>query len=787
MASSIALFTIVNGVLLRPLPYKDSDRLVTVLEPVLGADFRDIQAQNHVFERAALFETGGYILSRRGRVSAVYSGSASPEFFSILGVAPVLGRGFTPDEYRPGSANVVLLSYALWVRAFSADRHVIGRAVRLNSRLYTIVGVLPRTFEFKRRWFDHRLELWLPLRLTPSQLEERGAPKWAASGPAPDSYSTWMLARLKRGVTVEKAQRNLDEIISTLVSEYPGDKVLLEYRQIYSLKYLRTGPIGGVLWPLLAGACLLLLISCVNVSGLMLSRGLGRRREMAIRAVLGARRRQIAGCFLRECLGVSVVAAALAVPASIVILDIFKTLAPAGYVPRLGRVTIDARVFAFVLMIVLLSAVLCGLIPAVVCSRCDPNSDLKGSTDPRFALRGSSRLSAQRFLLGMQIGSALVLLTGAGLMGRALWFTIHQKLGFDSRDTFLVSLTPVGNLQSARSRDFAHARMLSKELVHGLRTIPVVRSAAVGDATFDGFAQMPFAAGQYEGRVEDMPVAYWWDVSPEFFKTMGIPLLRGRDFTDADNEKSPPVVIINETLARLYFGGNGVGKHLTHLDPVLWSKKRVGAEIVGVVGDTRMAGLREPRGPEIYICLWQNMGSGWFVVNSSATSASLAAAIREKIEKEGQGPALVSVKPVAQAISESYLARPRFLMFLLDAFAAMALLLTVAGIFGATALSVTRRTHEIGIRVALGAQKKDVLKTVLFDSVIVAFSGVVVGTLAALALTRLIGSWLYGIPPDDPVTFVCAGVLLLTVCLVASYIPSRRALRVDPAVVLRAE
>ncbi|HEV2289150.1 MAG TPA: ABC transporter permease [Candidatus Acidoferrales bacterium] len=785
IASATALFTIVNGVLLHPLPYRDSGRLLEPAEPMMAADFRDIQSQNNVFEQMAMYEQGRYVLSKGGEAQFLTSEAISPGFFSMLGVAPLFGRSFEPREYEPGAANIVLLSYAVWARSFDSDPRILGSSIFLNSRPYIVIGVLPRWFRFKDRWFAGDTDVWLPLALTPSQLEQHGGPKWTPKGPAQDSYSVQIIGCLKRGVTIEKAQRNFDGILERLAAEYPQDKALLKNSQLYSLTSLQAGPIAGILWPLFGGAALLLLVACVNVSGLTLARGLARRREMAIRSVLGAPRRKIAGHFLIESLLLSFSGAVLAIPISIGLLDVFKFLAPPAYAPWFQHAGIDRWVFLFAVLAVLLCTVFCGLLTAVVCSRSDPNSDLKSRVGSCSNLRTGRGFNAQKWLLIVQIGAAMLLLVAASLMGRSLWLVLHENLGFDPHNVAMVSLLSA-NYQNP---DAARSKAFEQQLLDNVKTLPVIQLAAFSQVDFKGVAELPFStSASPSGPADSLPTAYWWGVTPEFFSLMHIPLVRGRYFSNADALNTEPVVVVNQTLAHIFFSGsNPVGKRITYFtyDPLL---KKVDAEIVGVVPDTKMTGFRLPAGPEIYTCLWQqNWAFASLFVRSDASHAALVSALREKIRQTDQGFALLDAKPVEQAVEESFFARPKFLTFLFAAFSLLALMLTIVGIFGAAALSVTRRTREIGIRVALGAQKKHVLKTVLWDASITCLSGVTIGVIAALVLTRLIRSWLYGISPSDPITFIVSAILLLVVCLVASYIPSRRALRVDPAVTLRYE
>jgi len=785
IASATAFFTVVNGVLLRPLPYKNSNRLVFTVGAVLAADFRDIKAENHVFDQMALFESSKSLLADAGEAQSVESMVVSPDVLPMLGVVPAFGRSFEPGEYHPGRDSVVLLSHRIWVQRFRSEPGILGKSIVLNSQPYTVVGILPAWFHYKFVWYENDADVWLPLALNSAQLEQRGTPKLTSNGPAPDHYATALIAELKQGVTLRRAQENYSSIVASLISRYPNDQAL-RGRRLYSLKYLQVGSTGDVLWPLLGGAGLLLLISCVNVSGLMLARGLDRRREMAIRVVLGARRSQVVRYFLEESLLLSLAGAAFGLPLSVWAISLFRSLAPPGYVPRLEQAGVDGWVLLFTLVVALLAAIFSGLFSGVVCSRSGLNSGLKGTSDSRLGLRSRARFSAQKWLLVAQIGAAMVLLIGASLMGRSLWLMITEDLGFDPQHVIQGSIQRVTSLANVQNWDTTRNFAVFQELLKQVKTVPTVKSAALAGPPVGGASGLPFyISGQNRPRSEDMPLAYFWSVTPEFFKTLNVPLIRGRYFTAEDAPGLQPTVIVNRMMARTYFpGSDAIGHYLTYT----WRNKDINARVVGEIADAKMAGLDQPAAPQIYLCFWQTpLPSAVLYVRTDADAASLTPVLQDKVQRTSKDLALLDVKPVAEVLSESSVADPRFLTSLLGTFAVLALILTVVGVFGAAALNVRRRTHEIGIRVALGAQNKDVLRTVLFDSVAMSFIGVVVGALAALALTRLIRTWLYGVAPADPATFILSGILLLGICLVASYIPSRRALHVDPAIVLRAE
>jgi predicted permease len=785
IGSATALFAIVNATLIHPLPYKDADRLVVSGSIVLAADFHDIKAQNGVFEEMALYDSGQAVLSVGGQAQYLQSAAVSPEFFPMLGAVPLYGRSFAVDEYEPSNGNVALLSYVLWRRTFHSDPHIIGTSIVLDSKLYTVIGILPSWFRFKDSWFRGETDIWTPLVLTPSQLEQRGTPKWTANGPTSNAYYTVMMARIRRGATIEEAARNFDSILKRLAAEYPEDKPLLKNREIYPLKLLETGPVSGLVWPLFSAAALLLLVACVNVSCLALARGFARKREMAIRLALGARRLQIASHILTESLVVSILGAVLAFPICIGALDVFRSFAPPAYTPWFEHTGIDSWVFLFAAAAVLLCTLLCGLLTAIVCSRSDPNSGLRGPGESGLNLRTGRRFDAQRWLLIAQIGAAMVLLVATSLMGRSLWLSLHENLGFDPHNVAIVSFSPA----NPRILNVALRKAFERELLDQVKALPMVQSAALSNSDFTTVVQLPFSTSDTSSaRAEDLPAAYWWSVTPEFFSVMHIPLLRGRYFSSVDTLDSEPVVLINQTLANIFFNGSdALGRHITYFtyDPL---PKKVNAAIVGVVPDTRMSGFTLPVGPEIYTSMWQqNYALGVLLVRSAAPRAAQLSVLREEIHQTNMGSSLVDVRPTEQAVEQKFFARRRFLATLLATFASLSLILTVVGISCAAVLGVTRRTREIGIRVAVGAQQGDVLKTILFGSAVTILAGVGIGVISALVLTRLIRSWLYGVAPDDPVAFVLAGAVLLAVCLLASYIPSRRALRVDPAAVLRHE
>lgn len=785
LVSVITLFSVTDALLLRPLPYSNSDRLVTI-NNVLAADFRDIQARNNVFDRMTLYSPGAYVLSRGGDARRLMGTSVSPDFFPMVGVSPAIGRAFAQPEFRPGRNDVVLLSHSLWVRNFGSDSHVLGTSIILNSKPYTVIGVLPRQFRWRQRWLDNETDVWLPLALNTAQLQERGAPIFNSRGPTKDYYSSWVLARLRHGTTLGEAQRDFHNLVGWLISEHSEDKVL-QNCNVYSIRFVQAGPIGGVLWPLLGGAGLILLVACLNVSGLMLARGLRRRQEVAVRFALGASRARIALHLMGESLLISVLGTIVAVPLSLGSLRIFRALAPAQYTTRFQDAGIDGRVLLFVLAAILISTLLSGMIPALALSHSRLYEDLKGgfSIRPLDRTRGGPNL--QRLLVASEIGAALVLLTGASLMTRSLWLTMHQRLGFDPGNVSSISVTQVAGFQNGRVWS-GRTREFEGDVLREARALPFVQSAAIAGVPFTGAPELPLVIGQTDvSHVEDMPVAYWWNVSPGFLSTLRIPLLQGRDFTNADGPNKQPVVLVSQGLADTYFSGvNPLGRHIEYVafDP---GPKKVDAQIVGVVGDTKMAGLTWPIRPELYTCVLQSGFGGDLLVRSQVPLALLTAAMREIVQDASGDFGLSRVKPIDQAISESSVARPRFLAFLLFAFATLAVGLTAVGVVGAVSFNVLRRTREIGIRMALGAQHADVVRVVLFDSLATTAIGLGAGLAGSLALARLIRTWLYGIRPDDPLTLAISSALLALLCATAAYVPARRAIRVDPLVALRHE
>jgi predicted permease len=782
ITAAITFFTIVYSVLLRPLPYKDSEHLVTSLGPVLVGDFRDIQQENNVFGVTALFEPGTSVLTIGEHSESLVKMSISPEFFPMLGVAPASGRSFLRSEYQPGSPQVVILSEALWAEHFGSDPNIPGKTVELDSRFYVVAGVMPGWFRFRLMWRDDPVSIWAPLALTQQQIGQRGEPRTTSHGFARDFYATGFIAHLKSGVSVERAQADLDGIVSGLISQHPEDEYL-RGRQLITLKQLLIGPAGNLLWPLLAGAGLLLFIGCVNVAGLTLVRQLSRIRDTAIRLALGAGRGQLIRDVLAENLLITLGGTAIALPVSFWAVTAFKTLAPMGEIPRLGELRIDGRALGFVLLvIILLSSIVSGLVPAVLSSRPNLNSALKGNS-----LSDSRRNAAQarRMLLVTEVAVAVVLLIGAELMARSLWLLSSVNLGFDGKGVIQVSLQRKTSPLKASSSDPAQNLALFRDLLAQVSALPGSAYCALDSPGFGAFGGLRFSnAGQANATGADLPLGQWQEVTPAYFKTLDISIVRGRPFTASDVRGTQPVIIVNETLARQYFGlQDAIGQYLLYFR----GKEAATAAIVGVAGDTRWGWLDGPQMPEIYTPLLQDLPPSAVLYIRSKLDSAVTPDWKGVQMTSSAELTVQNMAPLDELVSRKAFARPRFRALLLSVFAGLALLLTVVGIYGAFSYAAGLRVREAAIRIALGARGRDLVRPMLIEAGVLGLVGSGIGTAAALSLTRLIRTWLYGVAPTDAAVFATAVLVLATTCVLASYFAARKALRVDPAIALRTE
>jgi predicted permease len=794
IGANTAIFSVVNGVLLNPLPYPHPEQLVTLHESkpnfefgsISYPNFRDWQRDNHTFSSVAISRSYAFSLTGIGEAEQVRGRFISSDFFPTVGVNPVLGRNFGPGEDEIGAAPIALISAGLWKRKFGSSPDVLGKSITLDGRGYTVVGVVPANFDLLLRNFQVA-EIYVPIgQWNNPLLPKRGA-----------GLGVHGIARLKPGVSIEQARADMSEVTRNLAAAFPDDNKGVA-ATLRPLRQDMLGDVQPILLVLFVAVAFVLLIACVNVANLLLARSTGRTREFAIRTALGAGQGRVIRQLLTESILLALVGGALGLAlASWGTQAALKHL-PAG-LPRAAAIGLDARVLIFTAAVSLLAGILFGLAPALKTRTPELHKTLKEGG------RGASnaRHGAQAVFVVVEMAMALVLLIGAGLMIRTmarLW-TVNPGFRPENVLTFSVSLPP--SMITARPDAI---RAAVRELDAKIAATPGVQSmsetwGAVPLGSDD--EQLFWLDGQPQPASQnEMSWTIDYIVEPGYLRTMGIPLQRGRFFTAQDNEHAPLVVVIDDVFARKYFGNQDpIGKRIVlnnHRSVRVQDESDGRAEIVGVVGHVNQWGLdsddTHQLRAELYIPCMQ-MPDAFFslvpngisvMVRAANSTAGLLDSIRDTSRQMSSQQVIYGAQTMDEIISGSLGAR-RFSMILLGIFAAFALLLSSVGIYGVISYLVGQRTQEIGIRVALGARRWDVLRLVLGHSVKMAVLGVFIGFAASFALTRLMDKMLYGVSATDPVTFLAVAVILMSVALAASYIPARRAMRVDPIIALRYE
>lgn len=780
IGANTAMFSVVNAVLLRPLPYHDPSRLVTIWEesperemyemPVSLANLRDWVDQNASFEQIAAYTFTNLNLTDAGEPATLLTVRTSANLFPMVGVTPRLGRTFLPDEDKEGAGRVVILGHALWQSRFGSDSGILGKSLRLNNENYTVVGVMspnsefPVGFGYSGKVLTDPVDLYVPL-AAKGRETERG------------NYSFFAIGRLKPGVSFEQARADMTTIEKRLEQQYPdgntGIGIRLVPTQEQTVKEVRPA-----LVVLLGAVAFLLLIACANVANLLLARGTSRQKEFAIRAALGASRWRVLRLLLVESVTLSLLGGLIGLVLAFWGTDALLSLAPDN-IPRMNEVGVDARVFLFTLGISLVTGIVFGLVPAVHAAKPDVNEALKEGS--RGSTKGAAGKRTRNALVSLEVALSLMLLIGAGLMVRSFFRLQQENLGFDPANVLTATLT----LPASRYPEDSQQSAFFQQALSQLQTTPGVQSVAATSA-------LPLTinvAGsdfRIEGQPEPEPgkemIIHTIVATPGYFRTLGIPLLKGRDFSDRDTSDAPATAIINNDLARTYFGTEDpIGKRISFDDRQTW------ISIIGVSGDIKQLGLDSSTKPEVYFPYQQVPSSRMsLVVRTSGDPMSLSTALKTQIRAIDKDLPAGEAVTMEERLAESNSGR-RFNMLLLSAFALVALLLAIVGIYGVMSYSVSQRTHEIGIRMAVGARPGDVFRLVIRQGMILAVIGVAVGLIGAFALTRLMVTMLFGVEPTDPLTFFGITALLTAVALVACYLPGRKATKVDPMVALRYE
>lgn len=789
IGANTAMFTVVNAVLLRALPYPHPEQLVRITADLRGTNIPDIglsvpELTDYREKLEAIDQIAGV-----WPISANVTGTDQPErveallasanYFTLLGAQPQLGRVFGPEDEIPGITEIAVISDALWRRSFGGDPKALGQKIRIDNDVYTIIGVMPSGFRHPGRTVAAEVDLWAPagFRALPFGPPTRGA-----------RILQGALARLKPGVAIEQAQQQLDALASALRNEYPNDYPAQANwsPSLLGLQEDLVGKVKPALLILLAAVGLVLLIACVNIANLLLARWSVRQREVAIRLALGAGRGRLVRQMLTESVLVSLAGGALALLTSLWATDALKALTPSN-IPRLGEAGLDARVFAFAFVISVVTGIAFGAAPALLSS--NPSMQLALKEGSRGGGSGARHNRLRRLLVISEFALALVLMIGAGLLMRSFSHLLEVNPGFDPRNVLVARVWLPQPNDPATGPYALHPKRVAfiNEVLRRLRELPGVEvaSAATNVPLSGQRAAAPFTI---EGRAlesADIFSAYTASVTPDYFGAMGVPLVRGRNLTEQDDDKSPIAVVISETMSRRFWPDEDpLGKRIKFGGP---QSKAPWMTVVGIVGDVKNDGLDRENRPAFYRSFHQASSlSLMLVARASGDPSRLSKAVQREVQSVDPELPVFSIKPMEEMMAAATAER-RFSMMLFGIFAALALALAGVGIYGVMAYTVAQRTHEIGIRIALGARATDVLKMIVGQATRLALIGVGVGLTLAFALTRLMSSLLFGVSATDPLTFAAISVMLTAVALLASYIPARRATRVDPMVALRYE
>jgi len=774
IGANTAIFSVVNAVVMRPLPFPASERLVRLYEKetdaatpserleVAPANFLDWRRQSRTLQEIAAWGSDEEALAGGGQTESVKAAFVSANFFSVLGVSPWQGQSLTPADDQPGHDSVAMLSFGLWQRRFGGAANIIGQQVQIDGSAYTVMGIMPAGFEYPRG-----AEIWTPLALNANQTLTR------------EAHFLQVIARRRADASLAQVRAEMETIAGTLAQQYPATN---KHWTVNVLPLLEDeiGQVRPTMLLLLGAVGLVLLIACANVSSLLLARGATRQAEITVRAALGASRGRIVRQLLTESALLAGLGGSLGLLLALWGTDALLALSPTE-IPRLQTVSVDSRVLGFTLALTLLTGLLFGLVPALQAARINLHEALKESG------RGTAQTPTQRRIFSVlvvaEIALALVVLVGAGLLLNSFLRLRRVELGIQTPNVLTVEV----NLPSAHYSDSElRTQRLNfyGQVILRLQALPgVIAVGAIDSLPLSG-SQREWTFRQ-EGQTlapSERPVAGFQVATTDYFRAMGIELRRGRAFTAADRYETPQVVIVNESFARRFYPNEDpLGQR------ILIRNRPQACEIVGIVNDVRHFGPQKEPGPEMYVPYNQlAVGGVPLVVRTQSEPAALAEAVRKEIAAVAPEVAIGKIRTMTQLMTAA-LAERRFALLLLGMFAGVALLLAAVGIYGVMAYAVTRRHHEFGVRLALGAQAQDLLWLVLRQGLTLALAGMALGVAAALTLTRLMNTLLFGVSATDPLTFVGVALLLTFVALLACWLPARRATKVDPMIALRCE
>ena len=793
IGANTAIFSVVNAVLLRPMPYPNADRLLLLWSsapsqglPMFGsspADYRVWRSDNRSFEDMGAFSNNGISMSLEGHAPELLVSSAiTANLFPTMGVQPFLGHGFTERNQQWGEHRVAILSYGLWERSFGSDPNVVGRQVHLGGEIYTISGVMPKEFRF----FKRPVVIWTPLAFAPhDNMNTR------------NNHFVWVVGRLKSAVTPQQAASDLNVIAARIAKQFPENAGLGVRTQ--SLRDNLVGNVRPALLAIFGSVLFVLLVACVNLANLLLTRAASRRKEFAVRSAMGASRIRLVRQFVNESILIAILGGAAGLFLGYELLGMVTSVLPETF-PTVQTVRMDPHVLGFTAVLALGSVLLFGIVPAVEVSRADPQQILHQTN------RGSTQgLGARRFRNGLivtELALATSLLAGAGLLIKSFSHLQHQDFGFEPQRllTFGLPLDDVKYPKPDKAVQFLEQVITRLKHLPGVRAVGTVNTLPLGngmgwgkEVSGEGFPPMHSMA--------DVPNVQFNLTSPDYFKAMGARLQAGRAFADSDTAKSQPVAIVNEAFARRFYPNqNVVGKTIRLLPPPeLIPQLPPTPEpeplapyrtVVGVVGDLKNTEANQPADPEVFAPATQFEGEGWgsvmFAVRTDQDPATLASAIRNAVAALDPQQPVAWISPMTDLL-ETSVAQSRFNALLLAIFAAMALLLAAIGIYGVISYGVSIRTQEIGVRMALGADRRSVVSMVLKESMKLVAFGLFAGLLLALALTRLIASLLFGVRTADPMVYAAISLVLCGAALLATLLPARRASALEPMQALRTE